>query len=276
MRGRIGRQWTSPIRRRDETRGTRARVATLGILAIACSFASAYASSGAATSVRDSALRTSARSTQMVRGQTACKTLAPSVDEFPGRVDRALASMVAPTRTVRLTSPLKTTPPLHGDGYVFPLAGRVSFADTFGAARADVSWHHGDDLFAPRGTTVLAVADGVIFSVGWQRLGGRRLWLRDRAGNEFYYAHLDGYSPKARNGGPVQTGEAIAFVGNSGDAEPTAPHLHFEIHPASLLGLGYDGAVDPTSYLRSWRTLMRPAAAAGAARRAVRPSGCGT
>ena len=46
----------------------------------------------------------------------------------------------------------------------------------------------------------------------------------------------------------------IAFVGNSGDAEPTPPHLHFEIHPASLLGLGYDGAVDPTPYLRSWRT----------------------
>jgi murein DD-endopeptidase MepM/ murein hydrolase activator NlpD len=245
---------------------------TLGILAIAGSFASAYASSGAATPVRATAVRTSVRST-LVRRQPACKTLALGVDEFPVRVDRALASMVAPTRTVRLASPLKTTPPLHADGYVFPLAGRVSFADTFGAARADVSWHHGDDLFAPRGTTVLAVADGVIFSVGWQRLGGRRLWLRDRAGNEFYYAHLDGYLPKARNGGPVQAGEPIAFVGNSGDAEPTAPHLHFEIHPASLLGLGYDGAVDPTSYLRSWRTLTRPAAA-GVARRTGRPTGC--
>jgi len=50
----------------------------------------------------------------------------------------------------------------------------------------------------------------------------------------------------------VRAGEVIAFVGNSGDAETTPPHLHFEIHPASLLGLGYDGAVDPTAYLRSW------------------------
>ena len=124
---------------------------------------------------------------------------------------------------------------------------------------------------------MLAVADGVIFSVGWQRLGGRRLWFRDRAGNEFYYAHLDGYSWRARDGRRVHAGEVIGFVGNSGDAEPTPPHLHFEIHPASLLGLGYDGAVDPTPYLRSWRTLSKPAAASerGATEFGRRPSNCG-
>jgi murein DD-endopeptidase MepM/ murein hydrolase activator NlpD len=116
-----------------------------------------------------------------------------------------------------------------------------------------VSWHHGDDLFAPRGTSVVAVADGVLFSVGWQKLGGRRLWLRDRAGNEFYYAHLSAYSPHVRNGEPVRAGTVLGYVGNSGDAELTPAHLHFEIHPAALLGLGYDGAVNPTSYLRSWR-----------------------
>jgi len=167
-------------------------------------------------------------------------------------VDRALGSMVAPVRTVRLRSPLQQTPPLHASGYVFPLATHVWVADTFGAARDGVSWHHGDDLFAPRGTPVRAVAAGVLFSVGWQRLGGRRLWLRDRAGNEFYYAHLDGYTRGARNGAHARAGAVIAYLGNSGDAEQTPPHLHFEIHPASLLGLGYDGAVDPTAYLRSW------------------------
>jgi murein DD-endopeptidase MepM/ murein hydrolase activator NlpD len=167
-------------------------------------------------------------------------------------VDRALSSMVAPVRTVRLRTPLRRTPALHASGYVFPLAMRAWVTDTFGAARDGVSWHHGDDLFAARGTPVRAVASGVLFSVGWQRLGGRRLWLRDRAGNEFYYAHLDGYALGTRNGAHVRAGAVIAFLGNSGDAEQTPPHLHFEVHPASLLGLGYDGAVDPTAYLRSW------------------------
>jgi murein DD-endopeptidase MepM/ murein hydrolase activator NlpD len=154
--------------------------------------------------------------------------------------------MVAPKRTVRLASPLRQTPPLRAGGHVLPLSGASTVADTFGAPRPGRSWHHGDDLFAPKGTPVLAVAAGVVFSVGWQRVGGRRLWLLDRSGNEFYYAHLNAYAPHARNGERVRAGDAIAFVGNSGDAEGTPPHLHFEIHPASLLGLGYDGAVDPT------------------------------
>ena len=66
------------------------------------------------------------------------------------------------------------------------------FGNTFGAFRADVAgkWHHGEDLVAPLGTPLLAVADGTLFSVGWNDLGGWRLWLRDDFGNEFYYAHL--------------------------------------------------------------------------------------
>jgi hypothetical protein len=47
----------------------------------------------------------------------------------------------------------------------------------------------------------------------------------------------------------------IAFMGTTGDAFGTPPHLHFEVHPVSLLFLGYDGAVNPTSYLNSWRRL---------------------
>jgi hypothetical protein len=79
------------------------------------------------------------------------------------------------------------------------------------------------------------------------------LWLRDRRGNEFYYAHLSGYTRLARNGEQVRAGQPLAFVGNTGDAITTPDHLHFEIHPVGLLGLGYDGAVDPTTYLESWK-----------------------
>ena len=90
--------------------------------------------------------------------------------------------------------------------YVFPVYGTVGFGDTFGAARADTGWHHGEDIFAPLGAPILAVADGTVFSVGWNNVGGFRLWLRDRAGNQFYYAHLSAYSPLAVNGREVRAG----------------------------------------------------------------------
>ncbi len=145
------------------------------------------------------------------------------------------------------------TPALGGGPYVFPVYGPVQFSDTFGAARADVSWHHGDDIFAPLGSPILAVADGTVFSVGWNEIGGNRLWVRDRQGNYFYYAHLAAFSTLAVENAPVRAGDVLGFVGNTGDAAGTPYHLHFEVHPVALLGLGYDGAVDPTSYLRSWQ-----------------------
>jgi murein DD-endopeptidase MepM/ murein hydrolase activator NlpD len=152
---------------------------------------------------------------------------------------------VAPEVTARLTQ----------GGYVFPVFGPASFGDSFGAPRPDVSggWHHGEDIVAPLGTPLLAVADGTLFSVGWNNIGGWRLWIRDDAGNEFYYAHLSAYSTLAIAGHRVKAGDVVGFLGKSGDAEASIPHLHFEIHPASLLSLGYDGAVAPYPFLIAWR-----------------------
>ena len=151
--------------------------------------------------------------------------------------------------------PVGLQPELTAGPYVFPVYGPHDFGDTFGAFRGDVpgNWHHGDDLFAPLGAPVLACADGTVFSVGWNDVGGNRLWLRDGQGNEFYYAHLSAYSPAARNGNRVKAGEVVGFVGNTGDAEGTAYHLHFEVHPVAYLALGYDGAVDPSPYLLAWQ-----------------------
>jgi murein DD-endopeptidase MepM/ murein hydrolase activator NlpD len=151
--------------------------------------------------------------------------------------------------------PFGLQPPLTAGGYIFPVYGPHDFGDTFGSFRGDVpgNWHHGDDIFAPLGAPVLACADGTVFSVGWNNVGGNRLWLRDGQGNEFYYAHLSAYSPAAKNGNRVKAGEVIGFVGNTGDAEGTPYHLHFEIHPVAYLSLGYDGAVDPTPYLQAWQ-----------------------
>jgi murein DD-endopeptidase MepM/ murein hydrolase activator NlpD len=144
---------------------------------------------------------------------------------------------------------------LSSGGYVFPVYGTASFGDSFGAPRADVpgGWHHGEDIFAAAGTPLLAVADGTLHTIGFNRIGGYRLWLRDRDGNEFYYAHLSAYSPLAVEGRTVRSGDVIGFVGDTGDADGGAPHLHFEIHPAAMAGLGYDGVVAPYAILLAWR-----------------------
>jgi murein DD-endopeptidase MepM/ murein hydrolase activator NlpD len=160
----------------------------------------------------------------------------------PGTAGPSPLVQIAPKVTKRLTA----------QGYVFPVYGPSGFGDTFGAPRATTVWHHGQDIFAALGSPVLAVADGTLFSVGWNDVGGNRFWLRDRDGNEFYYAHLAAFSPLAVDGGRVYAGDVIGFVGNTGDAETTPYHLHFEIHPSSLLFLGYDGVVNPYSYLRAW------------------------
>jgi murein DD-endopeptidase MepM/ murein hydrolase activator NlpD len=144
---------------------------------------------------------------------------------------------------------------LTSGGYVFPVYGPSSFSDTFGAARASTGWHHGEDVFAPLGAPILAVTDGTVFSVGWNDVGGLRVWLRDRLGNEFYYAHLSAFSQLAVNGNQVEAGDVLGFMGNTGDAEHTPYHLHFEIHPAPLMHKGYDGVINPYRYLVAWQRL---------------------
>jgi murein DD-endopeptidase MepM/ murein hydrolase activator NlpD len=158
------------------------------------------------------------------------------------------------------------------DGYVFPVFGPASFGDSFGAPRPDIEsgWHHGEDIFAPLGAPILAVADGTLHSIGFIPIGGYRLWLRDDDGNEFYYAHLSAYSPLAIEGNEVRAGDVIGFVGATGDAEGGTPHLHFEIHPAAMIGLGYDGVIAPYPFLVAWRRAEDVSFAAG---RVYIPSG---
>ncbi len=160
--------------------------------------------------------------------------------------------------------PLKARPSLgyRPKHYVFPVGGGASYGDTYGGNRSDIydGWHHGDDLFSPLGTPVVAVANGTLSLVGWNRLGGWRLWLTDGKGNSFYYAHLAGYSRWILHHPNVTAGEVLGFLGRTGDAFTTDPHLHFELHPHQYVGRGYDGAVDPTTYLQKWHVVHVPAA----------------
>ena len=180
------------------------------------------------------------------------RPIRPKVNREPAKPRTSRRPTIPPVRSV----PTDVIPRLTASGYVFPVYGQAGFSDSFNAPRATTGWHHGEDIFAPLGAPVLAVANGIVYSVGWNKVGGLRFWLQDLAGNEFYYAHLSAFSPLAINGAQVRAGDVIGFVGNTGDAEHTPYHLHFEIHPVSLLYRGYDGsAVPPHQYLLAWKRL---------------------
>jgi murein DD-endopeptidase MepM/ murein hydrolase activator NlpD len=129
---------------------------------------------------------------------------------------------------------------------VFPVYGDARVADDFGGPR-EIGPHQGNDVFAPFGSPVLAVADGTLNRVGTLPISGNRLWLKTKSGDSFFYAHLSAFSSDAVNGRKVKAGTVLGFVGNTGDAEPTPPHLHFEIHPNDK------DAVDPHAYLVGWQ-----------------------
>lgn len=128
----------------------------------------------------------------------------------------------------------------------FPVAGRDNAAiqSLFGAVRdGGRRDHHGIDIFAPRGTPVVAAASGIVRSVAPNRLGGNVVWLADqRRRQSLYYAHLDRHAVVA--GQSVQVGDTIGFVGNTGNARTTAPHLHFGIYRRG------HGPVDPLVHVR--------------------------
>jgi murein DD-endopeptidase MepM/ murein hydrolase activator NlpD len=155
----------------------------------------------------------------------------------------------APTATA---TPKPKKPPsyktrLMRRSFVFPVAGRTTIGGEFGSFRADTGAHQGNDLFADFGTPVVAVADGRLANVGSLPISGNRLWVYADSGDEFFYAHLSAFSPAAVNDRHVEAGTILGYAGNTGDAEPTPPHLHFEIHP------GGGDAVDPRPFLVAWQ-----------------------
>jgi murein DD-endopeptidase MepM/ murein hydrolase activator NlpD len=129
----------------------------------------------------------------------------------------------------------------------FPVYGHdtTAIGSRYGDARdGGRRRHEGLDIFAPRGTPVLAAADGVVRSTRSNRLGGKVVWLRDQFGRSHYYAHLD--TQVVRRGQRVRAGDTLGFVGNTGNARTTAPHLHFGIYSS--------GSFDPYPALQQLPT----------------------
>lgn len=133
----------------------------------------------------------------------------------------------------RFTVSLELNPTL-----AFPVqgGGERDIGSVFGDPRDGGSRnHHGIDIFAARGTPALAAVEGTVYRVQNTEIGGRVVWLRDGRGNRLYYAHLD--SQTVTNGQRVSVGDTVGFIGNTGNARTTPPHLHFGVYSR--------GPVDP-------------------------------
>ncbi len=144
---------------------------------------------------------------------------------------------------------------LEGARYLreFPVIGEYRYSDDYEAPRPQ-GRHDGNDIIAPKGTPVVAVADGTIQRVTpiETSRGGISVWQLDEEGNSYFFAHLDGIVTGLSAGDPVRAGQRIGSVGNTGDARGGVHHLHFEIHPGDGPSINpypelraLDPAVDP-------------------------------
>jgi len=159
-------------------------------------------------------------------------TIAPVPTTIAPSTTILVPTTTAPT-TLTTTAPTTTTTmlPAVPAGQVCPVAGAVSFTDSWGDPRSGGRTHQGVDMMAALGTPAVAVESGMIRQMSFSTLGGITLWLQGINGDDFYYAHLDGYASGLAAGQSVVVGQVIGFVGSSGNAPDWLPHLHFELHP---------------------------------------------
>jgi murein DD-endopeptidase MepM/ murein hydrolase activator NlpD len=138
---------------------------------------------------------------------------------------------------------------------VFPVSGKRSNIGSFWGDVRDGGKrkHRGIDIFAKKGTPVVAISDGIIVHKGNTPRGGKTLWMR-AIGQPWtvYYAHLD--QQKVKAGQFVKKGDVLGTVGNTGNARTTPAHLHFGIYSLT-------GAINPLPYVKHSPKITVPAVA---------------
>ncbi len=149
---------------------------------------------------------------------------------------------------------------------IFPIVGSVAFTNDWGAARWQGS-HEGTDIMAPRRTIAVAAEPGKVKFWTSSSSAGCMLYLYGKSGTTYLYIHLNNdvtkgndnrgkcvagmaFAKGLKDGQSVEAGQAIGYVGNSGDADGTYAHLHFEVHPND------GGAVNPHPYLMKAERLI--------------------
>lgn len=135
----------------------------------------------------------------------------------------------------------------------------VQVGDSWHAPRSGGRLHEGQDIFARRGTPVRSATEGYVVRVGQNTLGGNVVWVAGAGGRNYYYAHLDSFAPGLAAGDYVTTDSVLGYVGTTGNAAGSSPHLHFGVYTPA-------GVVDPRPLLAD-----RPADATRDATEAAAP-----
>ncbi|MDY0964743.1 M23 family metallopeptidase [Massilia sp. CFBP9026] len=160
-------------------------------------------------------------------------------------IERALYTM----RLAAMPKPLALPVPVEG-------VRQRALRDTWGGARSEGRKHEGIDIFAKRGTPVVSSTEGIVSQVGTNRLGGLVVWVLGPGGQRHYYAHLDSYSD-VEPGMRIEAGRVLGYVGDTGNAKGTPPHLHYGIYDTG-------GAINPYPLLKADPALIEAPAAAPA------------
>ena len=148
----------------------------------------------------------------------------------------ASAAPIAESTTPQSTTPTLIPTERPTSALLIPVAGikASQLTDTYTDARSGGRAHDAIDIMAPRGTQVIAADDGKVAKLFYSKLGGITLYQFDPTEKfVYYYAHMDSYAPGIIEGKQLRRGDLVGFVGSTGDASATAPHLHFAI---SVLG----------------------------------------
>src|SRR5689334_9787600 len=119
---------------------------------------------------------------------------------------------------------------------------KSQIANTWHAPRGTDRLHEGQDIFAPKGTPILSATSGYVYNIGENNLGGQTVSVIGAGGRVYYYAHLDACARGLQVGDRVNTRTVLGYVGTTGNAQGTPPHLHFGIYTSS-------GAIDPLPLL---------------------------
>ena len=119
---------------------------------------------------------------------------------------------------------------------------KSQIANTWSAPRGDGRSHEGQDIFAPKGTPILSATTGYVVKIGEDNLGGHTVSVIGDGGRKYYYAHLDSYATNLEVGDYVTRKTVLGYVGTTGNADGTPPHLHFGIYTTT-------GAINPLPLL---------------------------
>jgi murein DD-endopeptidase MepM/ murein hydrolase activator NlpD len=161
--------------------------------------------------------------------------LTPMLETLAGKVANKLVLYVNVARLYTKEPDQTLAMPVHD-------VSKKQIANTWQAPRGADRLHQGQDIFAPRGTPILSATEGYIVRIGENSLGGQTVSVVGAGGRVYYYAHLDSYAPQIAEGDYVTTKSVLGYVGTTGNAAGTPPHLHFGVYAPG-------GAINPLPLL---------------------------